>query len=919
MLEDWSTVLLNRMARIAMKPWNLIFLTGLSLSCAAQQSSAPANPPAAPAAAAKDSKAPAASSTPAPTPRSLEEGRATLRDAETAHPGNTPEVAEALFALMYDETLAGAINDDTMAVVERALKVAEAAKGKESHLYAQGLSAKAYLLMLMDRPELSRPLAEQAVAIEQRIGTNPAGLADAEETLIYACDRGGDDQCAERAADSQVKTLRSIKDVDPGQLAKALNSLMWARQMNNRMAEAKQAEDEAMAIAERAETLSPDWAILENNAGGFYMAHGDYQLALDHLKKSLQIDEKLKTPAGAAQGAVMGNLAFVDMRLGNTAEALQYYARARELFAQRFGSQHTQTTLVDVGYGYALSFLGRYQEAVDLELGAHRLQRERIRLAIQLMPEQQALAMASTSAMSFDAAVTLAAGHPDIAGAPVYQEIVRSRALVADEMAKRQAVINRKLDPELQTLQDELQKDARAVMDLQGAPASDNGTKALADAAQQMEQTERKLAEKSAAVRADERAESADLSDLRKNMPPGSVLVSYVAYSKYSEDSTDNFNKPAVPSYIAFVLHRDSEHIGVYDLGAGPPTKDLILKMRDSADAEAHGGGLGSARNERAYREAGLELRKRIWDPIQSELQNATLVLVVPDGSLNLVPFSALPSGNGYLVEHGPVIHILSSERDLLPTQRADKKAGLLAIGSPSFESMQATAASNPPASNLRGGPIKCEAFTQMEFHPLPGSLSEVKEISSTFKRWNAAEPEQMLTGEDATLARFLVAAPQSRILHIATHAFLLDRSCGNGNPLMHSGLVFAGANKTRNDSILTAQQIASIDLKGVDWAVLSACDTGGGELKDGEGVLGLERAFRVAGANSVIMALWPIDDQVTREFMRNLYDQRFAHRATTADAVWTAARKLLKDRQAAGKSTHPWYWAGFVGSGGWE
>ena len=900
----------------------VVLLAALSVACAAQQSSAPANPPAAsaaPDAAAREAKTSTASPTPAPTPHSLEEGRAALRDAESAHPGNTPEIVAALIELMYDETLAGALDDNTMAIVERALKVAEAAKGKESVLYAHALTAKAYLLMLMDRPELSRPIAEQGLAIQQKLGADPEGLAEAEDTLLYACERGGDIPCALRAADQQVKTLRGIKDVEPGQLAKALNSLMWVRQNNSDLPGAKQAEDEAMAIAERAETVSPDWSILENNAGGFYMVHGDYQLALEHLKKSLEIDEKLNTPAGAAQGAVMGNLAYVDMCLGHTEEALQYYARARALFTQRFGPQHTQTTLVDVGYGYALSFLGRYQEAVDVVLAARRLQRERIRLAIQVMPEQQALAMANTGTMSLNSAVTLAARHPGIAGKRVYQEVVRSRALVADEMAKRQAAINRKLDPEMQALLDQLQKDGRAMMDLQEAPPSDNGAKALADATLKMEQTERKLAERSAAVRADERAEIADLDDLRKNMPPGSVLVSYVAYSKYAEDKTEDFNKPAVPSYMAFVLHRDSERIGVYDLGDGPPTRELILKMRASADLEAHSSGLGSVRNEREYREAALELRKRIWDPLKNELENARLVLVVPDGSLNLVPFSALPSGDGYMVEHGPVVHILASERDLLPIQRGERKAGLLAVGNPSFELAKADAVSAPATSALRGGPIQCEAFTQMEFHPLPGSLREVKDISSTFKRWNGAEPEQMLTGDDATRLRFLDAAPQSRVLHIATHAFLLDKSCGNGNPLMHSGLVFAGANRSRNDSILTAQQIASIDLRGVDWAVLSACETGGGELKDGEGVLGLERAFRVAGANSVIMALWPVDDEVSGEFMRNLYAERFGRGATTADAVWNASRKLLKDRQAAGKSTHPWYWAGFVGSGGWE
>jgi CHAT domain-containing protein len=370
---------------------------------------------------------------------------------------------------------------------------------------------------------------------------------------------------------------------------------------------------------------------------------------------------------------------------------------------------------------------------------------------------------------------------------------------------------------------------------------------------------------------------------------------------------------------MAFVLHRNSERIGVYDLGDSKSIGELVKRMRASADTEARGGGLGSVRSEREYREAGLELRKRVWDPLKSDLQNAKLILVVPDGTLNLVPFSALPSGAGYLVEQEPVVHILTSERDLLPASREEKKAGLLAVGSPLFELAQVDEGPNPLPDSLRGSPIKCESFTQMEFHPLPGSLSEVKEISSTFKKWNAAEPEQMLTGEDATRAHFLDAAPQSRILHIATHAFVLDKSCGNGNPLLHSGLVFAGANKSRNSSILTAQQIAALDLHGVDWAVLSACNTGSGELKDGEGVMGLERSFRVAGARSVVMALWPVDDQATRDFMRKLYAERFGRHATTADAVWHAARAMLKERRAAAKSTHPWYWAGFIGAGGWE
>jgi CHAT domain-containing protein len=158
-----------------------------------------------------------------------------------------------------------------------------------------------------------------------------------------------------------------------------------------------------------------------------------------------------------------------------------------------------------------------------------------------------------------------------------------------------------------------------------------------------------------------------------------------------------------------------------------------------------------------------------------------------------------------------------------------------------------------------------------------------------------------------------------SRVLHIATHAFLLDKSCDDDNPLLHSGLVFAGGSHGGAQSTVTAEQIASLDLSGVDWAVLSACNTGNGELRNGEGVLGLQRAFRVAGAHSVVMTLWPVDDNVTRQFMHDLYAERLGRHATTAEAVWNSSRKVLLDRRAAGKSTHPWYWAGFVGSGGWE
>ena len=115
------------------------------------------------------------------------------------------------------------------------------------------------------------------------------------------------------------------------------------------------------------------------------------------------------------------------------------------------------------------------------------------------------------------------------------------------------------------------------------------------------------------------------------------------------------------------------------------------------------------------------------------------------------------------------------------------------------------------------------------------------------------------------------------------------------------------------------AASVASVNLEGVEWAVLSACDTGLGELKAGEGVFGLRRAFQVAGVRTVIMSLWSVEDRAARQWMLALYRGRLQRRLDTADAVREASLTVLRDRRARGQSTHPFYWAGFVAAGDWR
>jgi CHAT domain-containing protein len=543
------------------------------------------------------------------------------------------------------------------------------------------------------------------------------------------------------------------------------------------------------------------------------------------------------------------------------------------------------------------------------------MSRESFVLQARTLPERQALAYNKQRPQGLDIALSVLARHAELPTTDIYQEMVRSRALVADEMARRQRNLNANNDPEVARLLKEMDKARADLLAVeQAAPTKGGNSEAILQATGNMEKIERELAERSVDQRNDQRVTAVRLEDLRRSLPPRSVLISYVAYRRHAVEKVDPA-RTRTPAYLAFVLKPDSEIIRIFDLGDAKPIDELVSRARASADAEAHAGGLGSIRNERAWREAGEALRKLVWDPMRAEVGNAKLILVVPDGSLNLIPFSSLPDGKGYLVEHGPVIHVLSSERDLVTTDSTHSKTGLVAFGNPSFGQTD----DQQLVAGLRDAGITCKNLDTVESRPLPGTAAEVNDIRAAWQRWNGKEAVTLEIGADATRARFLDEAPRSRVLHVATHAFLLDSSCGNENPLLRSGLVFSGDDDTKKPSILTAQQIASMDLNGVDWAVLSACNTGNGELRDGEGVLGLERAFRVAGAHSVVMSLWSVEDDLTRQFMHELSLQRLGLHASTADAVWNAERKILLARRAAGKSTHPWYWAGFVGTGGWQ
>jgi CHAT domain-containing protein len=143
-------------------------------------------------------------------------------------------------------------------------------------------------------------------------------------------------------------------------------------------------------------------------------------------------------------------------------------------------------------------------------------------------------------------------------------------------------------------------------------------------------------------------------------------------------------------------------------------------------------------------------------------------------------------------------------------------------------------------------------------------------------------------------------------------------------NPLLLSGLVLAGANHASEagddaeDGILTAEEITALDLRGLEIAALSACDTGLGKVATGEGVFGLRRALEIAGARTILMSLWAVPDEAGRDWMTRFYELKLAGESVQRASQRTSLERLEQLRQE-GKSTHPYMWAGFVAAGDWH
>jgi CHAT domain-containing protein/tetratricopeptide (TPR) repeat protein len=848
--------------------------------------------------------------------RSLELKKRALVIAERNYGPTHPLVAEYLHSVGLDELDQG----DYLAArlhFQKALSIYTARYGEWHELVATGYSVMAETDARLGDYANARREQHRAVTIYSRVGgpNHPyVAIALTELATVY---------------------------LDQGLPARALPLL-----------------ERALAIREK--SLGPDHRAVARtlvDLATTLMQMGRPFRAQQLATRALRIWERLDAPDAPEYATILSLYARLQWIRGDAAAAGDFYGRALTIRAKVFGPLHPLCAEAQSGLALAQAVIGDRDAALRTAASAEASGRDHLRLMLRSLPEREALNYAAIRPRGLDVILSLSDALPD--AAPLALDgVIRSRALVLDEIAARQGAArgaSQGKDPRA-ALTSAQQRLANLMVRGPGQMSPAQYQTVMEAARRESELAEQTLAEASADFRTERSRAQIGLDEVTAALPIDAALVSFTRYRRTVFDSASAPAR-ALPSYVALVVRQHLQPV-VVPLGSSQTIDTLVSHWRADISAEVlspadapPGGPVPSSRR------SGNALRRRIWDRVAAQLGDATRVFIVPEGALSLVPFAALPVGReSYLLEAGPVIHYLSAERDLVPFPRPlPTRRGLLALGGPSFDDRtlfrarpKRTVPSN--ASNTSPIPVSanaCGSLQAVSFQPLEGTLQEVRDLVGVWKANPTTESEdvRILVGHDAGEARFKQEAVDGRVLHLATHGFFMSGTCSEGpkgtrgigglatagrtpsaaNPLLLSGLALAGANRRafasddEDDGILTAEEVTSLNLDGVEWAVLSACDTGIGELKAGEGVFGLRRAFQVAGARTVIMSLWSVDDQATRAWMRALYEGRFQRRLSTADAVHAASLAVLRARRAKGQSTRPFYWAAFVAGGDWR
>jgi CHAT domain-containing protein/tetratricopeptide (TPR) repeat protein len=805
---------------------------------------------------------------------------------------------------------------------------------------------------------------------------------------------------AERLLEEAAKLIRDLPKQNPLTVASILSNLASIRASLGRYSEAEQLHKEALDIKQTVLVGDHTTiAISMSNLGNVQESLGKFEESEANITASLEMSRRqfpnghptiAKTICNLSRirilqrryldaetlldeslsmyrrfvshdhqdvAVVLASLGRVRQLMGRSADAESLLIESLEMQKRLYPTDHFSTSTT-------LAYLSEVYEAMGKTAAAVETYDQSVSMGLSILDrsaifesELQQIHHARTREFQLTGFVSLAVNsqHP---AETVFPHCLRWKGVIfARQRLSRLAreTGDNEVDTKLLELQSIGAKLARlSLLVPTDSIKQENWRSQLIELQNQRAGLEQDLSSISAEYRALRQQAKIGLQDVLAVIPADAALVDIHLYNRRLETKNE-YGIPHVESgYCAFVL-RPGREPKLVELGSKPRIDELIGLWRQ-----------GYGRSTTSEADPGSALRELLWKPIVTELEGTKTVIVSPEGPLAMLPWGALPGSHpgSYLIEEFafvtvPVPILLPEMMQVPHVADAAALASMLLVGDVDYgnstgQSEQVAFSRSAPIGS--GGGLRAWA-------PLDDTRREISAIKDSFELNFLGGHVTVLRRGDATEGALRSIAPAHQFLHIATHGYFAPESMksalasnsgeqqivldnkGPAGPLGYhpgvlSGLVMAGANNeplpNRDDGIMTALEVGDLDLRKVDCVVLSACSTGLGQVAGGEGILGLQRSFQIAGARTTVTSLWDVDSAATKELMirfyENLYHADPSKRAPSRiEALRRAQLDLLHNPQFSRggddeladsdrlKRLSPKYWAAWVLSGDWR
>ena len=694
--------------------------------------------------------------------------------------------------------------------------------------------------------------------------------------------------------------------------ATALENLATLYQMEGDIIKSKELLEEALIIDEKILGKNhPLYSKTLHNLASIYEDTEEYEKSRDLYEQSLAIDEKIYGKNHPSYASTLYNLAVLEQELENFDQAKTYYQQVADTRKNILGENHPDYAYSIYGLASVNQRTGNYEEAKgNYEIVIEKYL-ENIREYFPALSETEKSAFYGKIRPVFEAFMDFAVEYviteqgtaqdrTNMLG-QLYDLQLSTKALLLNATNKVRNRILSSGDPELIGLFQEwiaLKENIVKSLSLSKEEIEQNQVD-IAAMQSKANDMEKQLSLKSSLFAQEFEKEAITWQDVKEALQPQEAALEVIRIKKN--------------------LKNDSILYATLVIESVPEAKPRLILISNGDELESKI--FKTYKNSIVYKVTDKKSYNSFWKAIDEEISNKTKnIYLSADGIYNKVNISTLLDDQGKYVIDKYNIRLLSNTKELVEKQ--NDSAGQNEAEMFGFPTYNLEKKESEKKALIDSGGMRYSFGDNVS--ELPGTLEEIKNIGKLMDK-NAWTYKTYL--ENQATEENIKKLNSPKIFHVATHGFFLedisiDENSKEGidsrnmkfNPLMRSGLLFAGAENTireedipgNEDGILTAYEAMNLNLDHTELVVMSACETGLGEVKNGEGVYGLQRAFIVAGAQNLIMSLWKVNDETTQLLMSSFYEEWFSGKTKT-EAFTSAIQNVKK------KFNDPYYWGAFV------